>query len=72
MLADADFRVSQESKSARDKLSSEALEAALAAAEELIAKSLTKADHDRLAKEYLDEIGPALKSATMGQDGGAA
>ena len=65
MLADAAFRVSQESKTARDQLSRQALEAALAAAEDLIHQTLTQADHDRLATEYLDEIGPALKASAV-------
>jgi F-type H+-transporting ATPase subunit b len=74
MLADATFRVSQESKALRDELSREALEAALDAAEELIEKSLTKADHDRLAAAYLEELGPALRAETIGSDqsGGTA
>ena len=71
MLADAAFRVSQEEKTARDQLSREALEAALSAAEDLIHKSLSQADHDRIAAEYLDEIGPALKATAVG-DGGAS
>ncbi|MCA9625375.1 MAG: ATP synthase F0 subunit B, partial [Myxococcales bacterium] len=64
LLADAEFRVSQEGKSARDHLSREALEEALAAAEKLLSASITKADHDRLAEEYLEQIGPALTRET--------
>ncbi|HHH27677.1 MAG TPA: hypothetical protein ENK57_04940 [Polyangiaceae bacterium] len=60
MIADAEFRVSQESKTARDNLSREALEEALHAAEALLVRTISQADHDRLAEEYLDQIGPAL------------
>ena len=60
MIADAEFRVSQEGKTARDNLSREALEEALHAAEALLGKAVTQADHDRIAEEYLDQIGPAL------------
>jgi F-type H+-transporting ATPase subunit b len=72
MLADAAFRVSQEEKTARDQLSREALEAALTAAEALVKKTLTQADHDRIATEYLDEIGPALNAKTAADQGGTA
>ena len=64
MIADAEFRVSQEGKSARDSLSREALEEALQAAETLLGKAITQADHDRLAEEYLDQIGPALATGS--------
>ena len=68
MLADADFRVSQEGKTARDDLSREALEEALAAAEKMVIASVGPADQARIAEEYLDQVGDALKSAT--RDGG--
>jgi F-type H+-transporting ATPase subunit b len=73
MLGDAEFRISQESKSARDELSREALEAALAAAEKLVKESLTAADHQRIAREYLAQLGPALSGAAtrVGSKGGA-
>jgi F-type H+-transporting ATPase subunit b len=67
MMADAEFRVAQEGKTARDELSSEALEAALMAAERLLSTSVTQADHDRLAEEYLSQIGEALKSSDGGE-----
>lgn len=60
MMNDAHFLVAQESKIARDKLSKEALESALQAAEDLLKSSVTAADHDRLAEEYLDQIGSAM------------
>jgi len=69
MIADAEFRVSQEGKTARDNLSREALEQALHAAEVLLGKAISKADHDRLAEEYLDQIGPALKAEQSSEEG---
>jgi F-type H+-transporting ATPase subunit b len=73
MMADAEFRVQQDAKTARDELSREAMVEALAAAEALLAKRVTQADHDRLAEEYLTHIGPALaehqSAASDGQGG---
>jgi F-type H+-transporting ATPase subunit b len=60
MLGDAEFRIAQESKSAREELSREALEQALRAAEDLLKKSLTPADHQRLAEQYLESLPAAL------------
>jgi F-type H+-transporting ATPase subunit b len=67
MMADAHFLVGQESKSARDQLSKEALANALDAAEALLLSSIDDKDHMRLAEEYLEQIGDALKD-----DGGKA
>ncbi len=67
LLADAAFRISQEQKTARDDLSRQALEDALAAAETLLGSAIGKADHDRLEDEYLDQLAEALN-----KDGGAA
>jgi len=61
MMADADFRLAQESKSARDELSRRALSDALSAAEELLGKAVSPRDRDRLAEQYLDYIGAALQ-----------
>jgi F-type H+-transporting ATPase subunit b len=61
MMADAEFRISQEGKASRDAMSRDALMGALQAAEDLVSTSLTQADHDRLAEEYLAHIGAALK-----------
>jgi F-type H+-transporting ATPase subunit b len=61
MLADAEFRVAQESKTAREELSREALEGALRAAEQLLQKSLTPADHERLHEQYLTALPAALR-----------
>ncbi|MBW2456587.1 MAG: ATP synthase F0 subunit B [Deltaproteobacteria bacterium] len=72
MLADVDFRLSQETKSARDDLSRAALDGALSSAEKLLGYKVTKADHDRLAEEYLSQIGPALKEQRGPRRGGGA
>ncbi len=72
MLSDVAFRLSQEAKSARDDLSRDALDGALNAAETLLNKKVTKADHDRLAEEYLSQIGPALKEQGGPRPGGGA
>ncbi len=63
LLSDADFRLAQEGKATRDDLSRDALEAALSAAEKLLLEKINVADHDRLALEYLEQIGPALRAA---------
>ena len=60
------FLVSQESKTALNQLSGDALSSSLDAAEELLKRSVNQADHDRLADEYLDQIGPALKQNAIG------
>jgi F0F1-type ATP synthase membrane subunit b/b' len=61
LLADAEFRISQEHKTARDELSRRALEDALRAAEEMLERAVTSADHDRLEAEYLDPCSSAPK-----------
>jgi F0F1-type ATP synthase membrane subunit b/b' len=71
MLADADFRISQESKQARDELSREALESALDAAEKLLETSVTPADHERLCEQYLEEVAAALRLKPVAGPGGA-
>lgn len=63
MMGDAEFRISQESETAREALSRAALDSALKAAESLVIQSLSDADHERLSDAYLDEIGPALQRA---------
>jgi len=63
LLTDASFRIEQEGKSTRDRLSREALDEALGAAESLLGKSVKDADHDRLCEEFLDQIGTTLSTA---------
>lgn len=60
MRRDAEFRVEQERKAARDELLREAVVAATAAAEELVRKQISRADHDRMATDYLAAVGKAL------------
>jgi F-type H+-transporting ATPase subunit b len=69
LLSDAEFRVSQESKQARDELSREALDGALTAAEELLKTSVTSADHDRLCEDFLGELKQSLAALPSGAQG---
>jgi F-type H+-transporting ATPase subunit b len=70
LMADAEFRVRQEGKVARDELSREAMKQALAAAEELLRQRVTQQDHDRLAEEFLHQIGPALQQQGLSESKG--
>jgi F-type H+-transporting ATPase subunit b len=60
MRRDAELRVEQELKAARDELLREAVLAATAAAETLVQKQMSSSDHDRMAQDYLGAIGRAL------------
>ncbi len=60
MRRDAEIRVEQESKAARAELLREAVEGAVVAAEELLAKRVASADQDKMAEEYLKNIGVAF------------
>lgn len=62
MRRDAEFRVEQELKAARAMLLQEAVQSAVAAAEELLRQRVGKEDQDRIAEEYLKAI-PAAVSA---------
>lgn len=66
MRRDAELRVEQEGKAARAELLREAVEGAVAAAEELLAKQITASDLDRMAGDYLKSVGPALGQAAVG------
>jgi len=57
MEKDARFLVEQELKQMRIELTKEAIEMATAAAEELLKKRITSADQERLAEDYLAELG---------------
>ena len=73
MLADVGFRIDQEGKTTRDRLSRDALEGALGAAQTLIGETLNDDDHKRLCEEFLDQLGGALtKSPSDGGVTGAA
>jgi F-type H+-transporting ATPase subunit b len=56
MERDAKLLVEQELKAARESLVKETVAAAMRSAEQLVAKELAQADHDRLAKDYLDGL----------------
>jgi F-type H+-transporting ATPase subunit b len=56
MERDARLLVEQETKAARETLSRETVVAAVKTAEDLIAKSLAPADHERMAVEYFDTL----------------
>jgi len=57
MRKDAEFLVEQELKQIRGALWRDAVEAAVLAAEELLTKRVTSADQERLAEEYLADLG---------------
>ncbi len=57
MRTDATFLVEQEIKQIRQDLMRDALESAVAAAEQILGRRVTGADHERLAEEYLAELG---------------
>jgi F-type H+-transporting ATPase subunit b len=57
MRKDAEFLVEQEMKQIRLDLWKDAVDAAVVAAEELLKKRVTPADQERLAEEYLADLG---------------
>jgi F0F1-type ATP synthase membrane subunit b/b' len=57
MRKDAEFLVEQELKQIRGDLWRDTVEAAVAAAEELLKKRVTPADQERLAEDYLADLG---------------
>lgn len=66
MRADAEFRVTQELKQAEADLLREAVESAVTAAEDVVKNKIQSSDQDRLADQYLVEIGNALKQPRAG------
>ncbi len=56
MRRDAEFMVEQEMKQLQIDIHREAASAAVLAAEELLKKRITPADHERLADEYLSDL----------------
>lgn len=60
MRRDAEFRIEQELKAARAELLREAVENAVAAAEDLVAKQIAAKDLDKMSADYLASIGPSL------------
>lgn len=60
---DAEFRIAQELKQSQADLLQEAVDGALAAAEDLMKKRIQASDQTRLADDYLAAVGPALAAA---------
>lgn len=65
MRRDAQVRVEQELKAAKEALLREALSGAVLAADALLAQKLASSDHDRLADEYLAGLDVAVKGASQ-------
>jgi F-type H+-transporting ATPase subunit b len=65
MRKDAEFLVEQELKQIRGDLLREAVETAVRAAEDLLKARVTPADHERLAEDYLADLGKS-KAALAG------
>ncbi len=63
MERDASFLVEQELKTLRAELTREAVETAVAAAEELLRKRITSSDQERLAEDYLAQLAAKRPSA---------
>ncbi len=61
MRKDAQFLVEQELKQMRQDVWRDTVEAAVAAAEELLKKRVTSADQERLAEEFLADLGGRTK-----------
>jgi F-type H+-transporting ATPase subunit b len=65
MRKDAEFLVAQEIKQVHEDLLREAVEVAVTAAQELLKQRITPADQERLAEEYLADLGaPARPPAS--------
>ena len=65
MERDAKFLVEQELKQMRAELTREAVEMAVAAAEEMLRKRITPADQERLAEDYLSQLGAKRPSGSQ-------
>ena len=65
MRKDAEFLVEQELKKLRGELWRDTVDAAVGAAEELLKKRVTAADQERLAEDYLADLGGKYKSASV-------
>jgi F-type H+-transporting ATPase subunit b len=66
MRKEAEFLVEQELKQIRIDLWRDAVDSAVAAAEELLKKRVTPADQERLAEEYLADLGAKPKAVVAG------
>jgi len=67
---DAGFLVDQEAKQLRQDLTRQTVDQAVAKAEALLRGAVTQADHERLAEEFLAELG--TKTSAQSTAGGAA
>jgi F0F1-type ATP synthase membrane subunit b/b' len=65
MRKEAEFLVEQEMKKIREELWRETVEAAVSAAEELLKKRVTPADQERLAEDYLADLGGKHKAPSF-------
>lgn len=63
MRRDAEFRIEQELKAAKAELLQAAVQSAVLAAEDLLKKSASAQDQDRMTKEYLSAIPAAIKGS---------
>jgi F0F1-type ATP synthase membrane subunit b/b' len=72
MRKDAEFLVEQELKQLRVDLQRDTVEAAIAAAEELLKKRVTSADQERLAEGYLADLGRSSARGGQASHGGAS
>jgi F-type H+-transporting ATPase subunit b len=66
MRKDAEFLVEQELKQIRQDLLRDTVDAAVAAAEELLRKRVTQADQERLAEDYLADLGGTRAAGAEG------
>jgi F0F1-type ATP synthase membrane subunit b/b' len=65
MRKEAEFLVEQELKQLRGDLWRDTVDAAVAAAEELLKKRVTPADQERLAEDYLADLGSRHKAVAV-------
>jgi F0F1-type ATP synthase membrane subunit b/b' len=65
MRKDAEFLVQQELKQLRGELLRGTVDAAIAAAEELLKKRVTSADQERLAEDYLADLGGKHRAVSV-------
>jgi F0F1-type ATP synthase membrane subunit b/b' len=72
MRKDAEFVVEQELKQLRGDLLRGTVEAAVAAAEELLKKRVTPADQERIAEDYLADLGAKHRVVSVEAPRGAA
>lgn len=71
MGRDAGFLVEQEAKQLKLDLTKDAVEKAIVQAEAMLKQAVTQADHERLAEEFLAELGQKVEKPAV-KAGGAA